>query len=128
RFSHPFVPGNEFHVAAAFARLSLLRRIIEKILERPKQERTEAPAIRVGVLEPVRFKHHHKEILRQVLRVLSRITTPANKRENGPPISPAKLGQGVARLLLFAFGIGGGKDETPPRSREHARLASTLAY
>jgi hypothetical protein len=50
--------------------LSFLGGISEKILERLEQERTEATAIRVGVLEPVMFQYLRKEILREVLRIL----------------------------------------------------------
>jgi hypothetical protein len=66
----PIVPGNKFHSATAFPGLSFLGGISEKILERLEQERTEATAIRVGVLEPVMFQYLRKEILREVLRIL----------------------------------------------------------
>src|SRR5690348_8102569 len=46
-----------------------------------------------------------------------------HKRENGPPISSTKLGQRIARLLLFAS-VGGGKDEAPAGSYKLARSVS----
>src|SRR5207247_3626894 len=49
-----------------------------------------------------------------------------DKQENGTPISPAKLGQRVVRLLFFAA-VGGGKDEAPAGSYKLTRFASTLA-
>src|SRR5439155_26976081 len=106
--------------------MSFLSGLYKKILERLEQERTEPAAILVGMLQPVTFQYHHKKILRQVLRVLSRIPASANKRENGPPIAPAKLGQIVACLLLFAPRVCGRKDEAPPGGGKRARSAGAL--
>ena len=60
----------KFHIATAFARMSFLSGLNEKILERREQERTEPAAIGVSVLQPVTFQYLHKKILREVLRVL----------------------------------------------------------
>src|SRR5258708_39051688 len=47
-----------------------------------------------------------------------------HKRENGSPISSTKLGQRIARLLLFAS-AGGGKDQAPAGSYKLARSIFT---
>jgi len=60
------------------------------------------------------------------LRVLCGIAASADEGENGPPISSAKLGQRVVRLLFFAS-VGNGKDEAPAGSYKLARSISTPA-
>ena len=66
---HPIVPGDKFHIAAAFASAAFLSGVNEKILERLEQERTEPAAIGVGVLEPVVVQYHQEKILSKVLRI-----------------------------------------------------------
>src|SRR4029077_1883580 len=120
----PNVPGNKFHIASAFAGMSFLRGVNEKILERPEQKRTEPAATTIGALKPVVFQHVYKKILREILRIFYGIAACADKRENGSPISPAKLGERIARLLLFVSVVGG-KDEAPAGSYKLARSLST---
>jgi hypothetical protein len=43
----------------------------EKILERPQQERTEPPAVTIGVVQPIIPQNDHKKILREVLCVFN---------------------------------------------------------
>ena len=104
--------------------MSFLRGIDEKILQRSQQERTKPPAVAIGLLQPIMLKYCDKKILGEVLSVLNRIAACADKRENGPPISPAKLGQRPARLLLFA--VGRGKDHAPASGYELTRSISAL--
>src|SRR6266545_131286 len=92
----------------------------EKLLER-----TEPAATTIGALKPVVFQHGYKKILREILRILYGIAAYADKRENGSPISPAKLGERVARLLLFSS-VGGGKDQAPAGSEKLTRSVHTL--
>jgi hypothetical protein len=75
-------------------------------------------------VQPIFLQNGHKKILRKVLRVLCGIAASADERENGSPISSAKLRQRVARLLFFAS-VGGGKDEAPAGSYKLARSVST---
>src|SRR6184192_2090092 len=102
------------------------RGINEKILKRPEHERAKPAAITICMLQPVVLQYSHQEILREVLRVLSRIAASANKRENGPPISPAKLSERAARLLLFSSRVGGRKNYAPAGGYKLARLAPIL--
>src|SRR5882724_11013790 len=104
--------------------MRLLSGVNKKILERSEQERTEPAAISIGVLQPVFFKYYYKKILREVLSVLDRIAPRTDKRENGSPISPAKLGERIAHLLLFTFRVCGGKDEAPAGRYKLARSVS----
>ncbi len=94
--------------------------VIEKVLERLEQQRTETAAAGVCILKPITFQYHHKEILREVLGVLGRITTSADESKNRPPIDAAKLGECRTGFLLFAFGAGTGKNEAPARGDECA--------
>src|SRR5436190_6524288 len=50
-----------------------------------------------------------------------------HKRKNGPPISPTKLGQRIARLLLFGS-VGGGKNYAPARGDKLARSIPTAVF
>src|SRR6059036_1311015 len=77
--------------------------IIEKVLERLEQQRTETAAAGVCILKPITFQYHHKEILREVLGVLGRITTSADESKNRPPIDAAKLAECSMGFLLFAL-------------------------
>jgi hypothetical protein len=72
----------------------------EKILKRLKQKRAEAAAMFVGVPEPVALQNHGEKILGEILRFLHRVTLTTYKHEDGPPVRPAKFGEGFARLLL----------------------------
>ena len=94
--------------------------VIEKVLERLEQQRTETAAAGVCILKPITFQYHHKEILREVLGVLGRFTTSADESKNRPPIDAAKLGECRTGFLLFAFGARSGKNEAPARSDERA--------
>src|SRR4029453_5994815 len=105
--------------------MSFLRSVNEKILQRPQQQRTEPPAISIGVLQPVVLEPRKKKILSEILRVLNRIAARLHKRENGPPICPAKLGQRITGLLLFAS-VDGGKNQAPSSRYERTRFAFTL--
>jgi hypothetical protein len=53
------------------------------------------------------------------------MATCADERENWSPISSAKLGQRVARLLLVAS-VGDGKNQAPAGSYKLTRFASAL--
>src|SRR5437764_15484104 len=96
----------------------------KKILERLEQQRAEPTATSIGVVQPIFLQNGHKKILRKVLRVLCGIAVSADERENGSPISSAKLGQRVARLLFFAS-VGGGKDKAAAGSYKLARSIFT---
>ena len=124
RFRHPIVPGNKFRAAAAFVGMCFLGGVNKKILERLEQQRAEPTATSIGVVQPIFLQNGHKKILRKVLRVLCGIAVSADERENGSPISSAKLGQRVARLLFFAS-VGGGKDKAPAGSYKLARSIFT---
>src|SRR6266513_2633803 len=126
RFGHPIVPGNKFHAAAAFVGMSFLRGVDQTMLERPIQERTEPPAVTIGVLQPIVLQNGHKKILSEVLCILNRIAACTHKRENGPPICPAKLGQRVASFLLFVGHVGGRKNQAPAGGYKLMRSACTL--
>src|SRR5436190_22411597 len=78
------------------------------------------------MLQPVLLKYYHKKILSEILRVLNRIAARPHKRENGPPISPAKLGERIASFLLFTPESGSRKDQAPAGSDKLTRFASTL--
>jgi hypothetical protein len=95
---------------------------VKKVLDRLEQERAEAASALVGLAQPVSFQNHQEEILRDVLRVLSRIATPTDVGKNGSPVSPAKLRERFSSLLLVTVGVRPGEDETPARGGEHARL------
>ena len=94
--------------------------VIEKVLERLEQQRTETPAVAVCILKPITSEYHHKEILREVLSVLGRITASADESKNRPPIDAAKLSECRMGFLLFAFGVGTGKNEAPARGDKRA--------
>ena len=57
----------------------------------------------VGMLQPTGFQDHNKKILGKVLRFLDRVPATANEEKNRPPVSPAKFGQRLSRLLLIAL-------------------------
>src|SRR6266513_3980357 len=92
--------------------------VIEKVLERLEQQRTETAAAGVCILKPITFQYHHKEILREVLGVLGRITTSGDESKNRPPIDAAKLGECRTGFLLFVFGVGTGKNKIPGRGAD----------
>jgi hypothetical protein len=94
--------------------------VIEKVLERLEQQRTETAAAGVCILKPITFQYYHKEILREVLGVVGRITTSANESKNRLPIDAAKLGECRIGFVLFAFGARTGKDQAPARRDECA--------
>ena len=94
--------------------------VIEKVLERLEQQRTETAAAGVCILKPITFQYYQKEILCEVLGVMGRITTLADESKNRPPIDAAKLGECRTGFLLFAFGAGTGKNEAPARGDECA--------
>src|SRR4030095_13182130 len=104
--------------------MSFLHGVNEKILERPQQERAEPPAVTIRVVQPILLQNGHKKILSEVLCVLNRIAACPHKRENGPPIGPAKLSERITCLQLFS--VCGGKDETPAGSYKLARSACSL--
>src|SRR5207247_3660916 len=114
--SHACVPRNEAHVPSACAGMNVVGGVIEKVLERLEQQRTETAAAGVCILKPITFQYHHKEILREVLGVLGRITTSADESKNRPPIEAAKLGECCTGFLLFAFGAGTGVDYDQARA------------
>src|SRR5262249_44553460 len=91
-----------------------------------KQERAKPSAIGVGVTQPAALQYHDKKILREVLCVRHCIAASADKRENGPPISPAKLIERPSRFLFLTLRVSGGKDQGPPRGNELTRLARVL--
>lgn len=124
RFRHPVIPGDELDVAAPLARMAFLRRIVQEVLERLEQERAEPAPGGIGVLKPITFEHHDKKILGKVLRIGGGMTAPANEREDGTPIEPAKFREGLARLLIAGSEIGRGENETPARRREVASFAA----
>src|SRR5205823_14549397 len=119
----PIIPANKFHAAAAFAGMTFLGRINKKVLKRPQQQRTEAAAITIGMLQPAALQNGHKKILSEVLCVLNRIAACPHKQENGPPICPAKLGQRIASVLLFIRQVRGRKNQAPPGSYKLLRSA-----
>ena len=121
RFRHPLIPRNELKLASAFARLLPLERVIEKILERFEQKRAKAAAAFIRLLEPAALEDHDKEVLGEILSIFCGIPAPANKGEDGPPVSPAELGQCLARLLLPALKLGPGEDHTPASGDEDVR-------
>ena len=100
--------------------MNFVSRVIEKVIERLEQQRTETAAARVCILKPITFQYHHKEILREVLGVLGRITTSGDKSENRSPVGAAKLGECRTGFLLFAFGAGTGKNDGPACGDESA--------
>src|SRR5206468_4669589 len=90
RFSHPFVPGNEFDSATALDRVSFLLRVTEKILKGLKQKGAKSAALFIGVTEPVALQNHGEKILSKILRFLQWVTLPTYEQEDGPPVRPAK--------------------------------------
>ena len=78
-------------------------RVDEEILERRKEQRAEMSALTIGMLEQIPIKHHYKEILGQVLRILDRVTAVADESKNRPPISAAKMGERFAGFFLVGI-------------------------
>ena len=90
----------------------------EEILHRLEHEGAEATAMLIGVLKPITLQNHDKKILSEILSFFSRVTVPANKREDWPPVKSAKLGQRLPRRLLV--GVGRGQNQAPARGGKHA--------
>ena len=109
--------------AAPLQGLFLVGDVVKKILERLEQERTETPATLIRLPQPVSFQNHQEEILRKILRVLTRITAAADVGKNGAPVSSAQLRECLSSFLLVAIGVRPSKDETPARGGEHTRLS-----
>ena len=74
----------------------------------------------IGVLKPIALQNHDKEVLSEILSFLIRVTVPANKREDWPPIDSAKFGQRRTRRLLVR--VARGLNQAPARGSKHARL------
>jgi hypothetical protein len=106
------------HVATAFPCVTLLGGIAQEILHRPEHERTESPAIGIGTLKELTFKHPNEEILGQILCVGDRMALVGDEGKNRPPINFTKVCERLARLLLAAFQIRAGKNHAPPRRHE----------
>jgi hypothetical protein len=70
RFSHPFIPRDELDIPAPFARMPFRHGIVQEVLERLEQKRSEPASDRIGVPEPVTFEHHNKKILGEILCIL----------------------------------------------------------
>ena len=100
--------------------------VVEKVLERLEQQRTETTAVRVCLLKPITFEHHDKEILREILGILGRITAPGDESKNRPPIDAAELGKRCAGVFLSGLRVGAGKNEAPARRDERARLGGSF--
>jgi hypothetical protein len=96
--------------------------VVKKILERLEQERPETAATLIRLPQQVSFQNHKEKILREILRVLSRIAAAADVRKNRAPASPAKLRQRFSSFLLVAIRVRPSKDKTPARGGEHTRL------
>src|SRR5215468_8289603 len=101
--------------------------IMQKVMQRLEQQRTETAAVGVCILKPITFQYHHEEVLSQILGVLGRITTSADESKNRPPIGAAKLGECRRGFMLFAFGAGSGENEAPACGDERAPPGSSFA-
>ena len=107
------------NATASLQCLILIGDVVKKILERLEQERAETAATLIRLPQPISFQNHQEEILREILRVFSRIAAAADVGKNGSPVSSAKLGQRLSGFLLVAIGVRPSKDETPARGGEH---------
>src|SRR6185312_12240889 len=97
----------------------------QKVLQRLKHQRTETPAIWIGALQKLTFKHHDKKILCQVLGVWRRMSQAANERKDRSPVYFAKFRQRRVHLLRVALRIGAGKHNAPPCCSETTVRAPT---
>src|SRR5438045_7796127 len=79
RLRHPIVPRDKLRPAAAFARMLFLESVVQKILKRLEEERSEPAAAGIGVPEPVTFQHHNEKILGEILCVFHGMTAPADE-------------------------------------------------
>jgi hypothetical protein len=124
-FSHPFIPGDELDIPAPLARMPFLCGIVQEVLERLEQKRSEAAPARIGTPKPVTFEHHNKKILGEILCILLGMTASADKREDWTPIEPAEFRKCLLHPLIVASETGRCEDETPPCCSETASFSTT---
>src|ERR1039458_4897636 len=112
----------DLRAAAAFLGAGLCPFVGQEMLERREQERAEASARRVGPSDGVVRQQPRKELLREVLRFLPRISRPPDIGIEGMPISLAERlqrGPGAGRVAM----AGGQYDRT---MRGHEYLPARL--
>src|SRR6266404_4247265 len=99
RFSHPFVPSDKLHFAAALLPASKMVFVLQKIFHRRSQKRSKATTTGISQREQIAFKQRHKKILSEILGVGDGVTSPADQRENWSPVGAAEFGYGSVGLL-----------------------------
>ena len=65
------------------------------MFERPQQKRAKAPAFRRGLAQKIPFYNESKKCLRQILRIVWRLSAPPDKSIKGIPVFFAEALQGL---------------------------------
>ena len=110
RFRHPIIPGDKLDLAAAFLAPRPGVGVIEEVLQRFEEERTETAAFAIGLFKELVFQDREKEILGQVLRVRLGMTTANDEKKDRAPVNAAELGECFSGLGFVAFPIERGED------------------
>ena len=115
--------------ATSLQRAGSITFVGEVVPERAEQERSEAPALAVEVVQVVFFKHPHEEALRQIFCFFLCVPEPAYVRIDRRPVRVAERRECFARLTsgftarcLDQRDASGWKRRAPRVIRHLARL------
>src|SRR5262249_7842782 len=115
--------GREFkrhdHTAAAFARALAVFLICHKEFQGSQNKGPEPSLLRVSAIEIAAFQHPDEELLCKILRLIGRITAPAQIGIQGIPVVLTQSNQSGPSLLRMW--IAGGDHEGPSRRRKLGR-------
>ena len=72
------------------------------VLQRPEHEGPEPAPVAVRQAKPIASQKMGEEALHQILRIRLALPAAANKSEQGPPVDPEQLPEGLPGLLVPA--------------------------
>jgi hypothetical protein len=101
---------------ATFLRAISVFFVGHKELQGSQQKGAEPAFFRVSAIETSSFQHAHEEFLREILRLVGRISATAQIGIQGIPVVFAQRNQGGPGFL--PMGIAGGDHEGPSRRRK----------
>ena len=114
-FRRVIVQVNELAVAASFQGAGVFGGMGQEMVKCPEQKASEPATLRVGSAQRTLFQQVDKEILREVLRILSAITAPPDKCVNRVAIDTIETVQGCPG---FGSAFRGGSGHQSPLRRE----------
>src|SRR5215471_12960666 len=112
--------GREFNghnrPATTFVRALAILFVGDKELQRSQQKRPEPALFRVSAIEISPFQHPDEEVLREILRLIRRVTAPAQIGIQGIPVVLTQSNQSGPSFL--PMWIAGGDHESPSGRRK----------